>query len=223
MAASRVRVPGGHMPVEYLETIKEIAQTYGNGTIHFTTRQGIEIPGIKMEDMEKINELLQPIIDGLSINQLQRGAGYTSAGTRNIAACIGNRVCPYANYDTTAFAKKIEDVVYPHDFHFKIALTGCPNDCIKARMHDFGIMGMTEPQYDVSRCVGCGACEKACRLKSVEALTIENHKIRRDPVKCIDAFWPVQRVRLRAAVKNITALPSWAEPERKTLAWPRTF
>ena len=33
-------------------------------------------------------------------------------------------------------------------FIFKIALTGCANDCIKARMHDFGIIGMTEPQYD---------------------------------------------------------------------------
>ena len=81
--------------------------------------------------------------------------------------------------------EKIENVIYPHDFHFKVALTGCPNDCIKARMHDFGIMGMTEPQYDASRCVGCGACEKACRLKSVSALTIENYKIKRDHVKCI--------------------------------------
>ena len=183
--ASRIRVPGGHLPVEYLDAIKEIAQTFGNGTIHFTTRQGLEIPGIGMENIDKVNKLLQPIIDGLSINQHQRDAGYTSAGTRNIAACIGNRVCPYANYDTTRFAQRIESVVYPHDFHFKIALTGCPNDCIKARMHDFGIMGMTEPQYDTLRCVGCGACEKACRLKSVNALTIENYKIKRDHVKCI--------------------------------------
>ena len=34
-------------------------------------------------------------------------------------------------------AKKIEKAVFPNDLHFKIALTGCPNDCIKARTHDF--------------------------------------------------------------------------------------
>ena len=71
-----------------------------------------------------------------------------AAGTRNITACIGNRVCPYACYDTTAFAKRIEKAVFPNDLHFKIALTGCPNDCGKVRLHDFGIMGMTEPQLD---------------------------------------------------------------------------
>ena len=185
MTASRVRVPGGHLPVKYFDVIKKIAEEYGNGTVHITTRQGFEIPGIGMENVAKVNELLQPIIEGLSINQEQKGAGYTSAGTRNVASCIGNNVCPYANYNTTNFAKKIENAIYPHDFHFKVALTGCPNDCIKARMHDFGIMGMTEPQYDAARCVGCGACEKACRLKSVNALAIENYKIKRDHVKCI--------------------------------------
>jgi len=185
MTASRVRVPGGHLPVKFFDAIKKIAEEYGNGTVHITTRQGFEIPGIGMENVAKVNELLQPIIEGLSINQEQKGAGYTSAGTRNVASCIGNNVCPYANYNTTNFAKKIENAIYPHDFHFKVALTGCPNDCIKARMHDFGIMGMTEPQYDAARCVGCGACEKACRLKSVNALAIENYKIKRDHVKCI--------------------------------------
>ena len=185
LTASRIRVPGGHLPVEHFDAIKEIAQTYGNGTVHITTRQGFEIPGIKMQDIDKVNKQIQTIIDGLAINQHQRDAGYTSAGTRNIAGCIGNRVCPYANYDTTVVAKRIEAAVYPHDLHFKIALTGCPNDCIKSRMNDFGIIGMTEPQYDALRCVGCGACEKACRLKSTQALCVTNYKIKRDHVKCI--------------------------------------
>ena len=185
IAASRIRVPGGHLPVEHFDAIKKIAQDYGNGTVHITTRQGFEIPGIKMQDIDKVNELLQPIVEGLAINQHQKGGGYTSSGTRNIAACIGNRVCPYANYDSTALAKKIENAVFPNDFHFKIALTGCPNDCIKSRMNDFGIIGMTDPQYDAARCVGCGACEKACRLKSTNALALENFKIKHDSVKCV--------------------------------------
>ncbi len=185
LSASRIRVPGGYLNAEYLGLIQQIAEKYGNGTVHLTTRQGFEIPDIHMEDMAEVNALIQPIIDGLNINQEVKGQGYTSAGTRNVAACIGNNVCPFANYNTTDFAKKIEDAIFPNDLHFKIALTGCPNDCIKARSNDFGIIGMTMPEYDKDKCVSCGACEKACRRKATEALDIVNYKIKRDHRKCI--------------------------------------
>mgnify|MGYP001058877480 CR=1 FL=1 len=158
MTASRVRVPGGLCNAEVLKSVAEIAEKYGNGTVHITTRQGFEIEGIHMEDMEGVNEMLQPIIANLGTNQEIPGTGYPASGTRNVSACIGNRVCPFANYDTAAFARRIEDAIFPNDLHFKVALTGCPNDCIKARMHDFGIIGMTMPQYDPNRCVTCRAC-----------------------------------------------------------------
>ena len=185
LSASRVRVPGGALKAEHLLQIYEIANTYGDGTLHVTTRQGFEIPGIRFEDIPKVHKLLQPLIEGLEINQKTPGAGYDSSGTRNIAACIGNRVCPFANYETSGFAKRIEKAVFPHDFHFKIALTGCANDCIKCRMHDFGIMGMTLPQYQSDRCVACNACIKACKRKVTDALTMENYKIVRNHEKCI--------------------------------------
>lgn len=183
--ASRVRVPGGHMDACYLSMIQDIAEKYGNGTVHITNRQGFEIPGIDYADMPKVNEMLQPIIEGLDINQTDPGTGYPASGTRNVSACIGNRVCPYACYDTTAFAKRIEKAIFPNDLHFKIALTGCPNDCAKVRMHDFGIMGMTLPHLDPSRCVNCGACVKYCRRKSVEALETVNYRPKRNEEKCI--------------------------------------
>ena len=185
LTASRIRVPGGHLNAKYLGLIQEIAETYGNGTVHLTTRQGFEVPGIDMKNMDKVNELLQPIIEGLEINQLVPGKGYTSAGTRNVSACIGNNVCPFANYNTTNFAKKIEKAIFPNDLHFKVALTGCPNHCMKVRMHDFGIIGMTEPQLDESKCISCGACVRACTKKSTAALHAENYTPVRDHSKCI--------------------------------------
>ena len=86
--------------------------------VHITTRQGFEIPGIRFEDMDEVNEILQPIIEGLEINQEIPGKGYTAAGTRNVSACIGNNVCPFANYNTTNFAKRIEKAIFPNDLTF---------------------------------------------------------------------------------------------------------
>ena len=128
IGASRIRVPGGYLDAKILGMVQEIAETYGNGYVHLTTRQGFEIEGIHLEDMEQINQKLQPIIEMLEINQTDPNTGYPASGTRNISACIGNNVCPFANYNTAKLAKRIEKEVFPNDLHFKIACTGCSND-----------------------------------------------------------------------------------------------
>ena len=148
-------------------------------------RQGIEIPGIKLEDVDKVNAEVQEVIDALRINQPEKGKGYPSSGTRNVIACPGARLCPFGCYDTTAFAQKMENNIYPNDRHVKIAFTGCSNDCGKVRMADFGIIGMTEPQYNKDRCVACGACVDYCKRRSVGALQLVNGKVVRDTDKCI--------------------------------------
>lgn len=202
ITASRIRVPGGYLKAELLEKIQEISQKYGNGIIHITTRQGFEIEGIHYEDMDKVNELLQPIIEVLEINQTIPGTGYSASGTRNVSACIGNNVCPFANYNTSEFAQKIDKAIFPNDLHFKVGLTGCSNDCGKARMHDFGIIGMTEPQYDPDRCVNCQACVKGCKSLSVNALSVENYKIVRNTEKCIGCGVCITKCPTRAFIRS---------------------
>ena len=73
LTASRVRVPGGCCNADVMQQVVDIARKYGNGQIHVTTRQGFEIEGIHMEDMDEVNEMLQPIIDNLQINQNEAG------------------------------------------------------------------------------------------------------------------------------------------------------
>ena len=51
----RIRVPGGHLDTKYLPLIQMIAEKYGNGTVHLTTRQGFEIPGILWESINEIS------------------------------------------------------------------------------------------------------------------------------------------------------------------------
>jgi sulfite reductase, subunit C len=183
--ASRIRMPGGYIDAESMKRISEIADKYGNGSIFITNRQGVEIPGIKITDMDAVNKEIQLIIDHEGTNQEKRDTGYAASGTRNVVACPGKRLCPFGNYDTTEFARKMEKQIFPNNLHFKVAFTGCSNDCAKVRMNDFGIMGMTEPQYDPDRCVTCEACVKGCKQKSVEALKVVNGKIERNTEKCI--------------------------------------
>lgn len=183
--ASRIRMPGGYIDAESMKRISEIADKYGNGSIFITNRQGVEIPGIKITDMDAVNKEIQLIIDHEGTNQERRDTGYAASGTRNVVACPGKRLCPYGNYDTTEFARKMEKQIFPNNLHFKVAFTGCSNDCAKVRMNDFGIMGMTMPQYNPDRCVTCEACVKGCKQKSVEALRVVNGKIERNTEKCI--------------------------------------
>jgi anaerobic sulfite reductase subunit C len=165
--------------------IAEVAEKYGNGTIFLTNRQGVEIPGIAMEDIPEVNKAIQSIIDDSGVNQEERDKGYPAAGTRNVVACPGKRLCPFGCFDTTEFARKMDKLVFPNNLHVKIAFTGCSNDCAKVRMDDFGIIGMTEPQYDPSRCVSCEQCIKYCRIRSVGALSLVNGKVVRDKNLCI--------------------------------------
>lgn len=187
--AIRIRIPGGHLNAEQIAIIADIAKKYGDGTLHITTRQGFEIPNIPFEKMSEVNEALLQLINELQIENgvtiTNPATGYPAAGMRNISACIGNRVCPFANADTTAVAQRLEGVMFPHDFHFKIAVTGCPNDCIKAHMQDFGIISICIPEYDFDQCIACEACVKVCKTKVTGALEIKSGKIYRDQRRCI--------------------------------------
>ena len=183
--ASRIRIPGGVINAKSMAKIAEVAETYGNGTIFVTNCQGVELPGIALEDMPAVNKAIQSIIDDSGVNQEERDKGYPASGTRNVVACPGSRLCPFGCYDTTEFARKMDKMIFPNNLHVKIAFTGCSNDCGKVRMDDFGIIGMTEPQYDPNRCVGCEQCIKYCNIRSVGALSLVNGKVVRDTDLCI--------------------------------------
>ena len=60
----------------------------------------------------------------------------------------------------------------PHKF--KIAVGGCPNNCVKPDLNDLGIVGQLIPNFDEDECNGCKKCSvvtacpmKACKWKTV--------------------------------------------------------
>lgn len=185
----RLRIPGGDLDTRHLDTVKRLAEKFGNGTIHLSIRQGFEVPGVKLSQLEEIKKVMAEMIydiekeSNVILEHPQNG--YPSAGTRNISACIGDKVCRFANCDAPLLARKIESIIYPNDYHLKVAVTACPNDCIKAHMQDIGIISGVVPDYDSQRCIACEACMDNCRLRVSNALRIENYKIVRDEKYCI--------------------------------------
>jgi len=76
----RLRIVGGQIKAEQLAKVNEIAQKYGAGYIHLTSRQSIEIPYIKLQDIDAVKEELAKA-------GLQPGA--CGPRVRTITACQG--------------------------------------------------------------------------------------------------------------------------------------
>ena len=54
----RLQVVGGNLTAENLIKIAEVAEKYGDGHVHLTSRQSVEIPFIKIDDVDEVKEEL---------------------------------------------------------------------------------------------------------------------------------------------------------------------
>ena len=170
----RLAVVGGNLTAENIKTVAEVAEKYGKGYVHMTSRQGIEIPFIKVEDLEKVKE-------ELAAGGVQTGV--CGPRVRTVTACQGSEICPSGCIDTYTLAKELDERYFgrelPHKFKFGV--TGCQNNCLKAEENDVGIKGGMTVEYKEDACISCGVCVKACRL---EALTMKDGKIEINTDKC---------------------------------------
>ena len=152
----RIAVVGGNLTAENIKTVAEVAEKYGHGYVHMTSRQGIEIPFIKVEDINVVKEELAK--GGV-------GTGVCGPRVRTITACQGSEICPSGCIDTYTLAKELDERYFgrelPHKFKFGV--TGCQNNCLKAEENDVGIKGGMTVECSHDDCIQCGVCVKACR------------------------------------------------------------
>ncbi len=164
----RLRSTGGHVTVKQLEKIAEVAQKYGEGYVHLTSRQGVEIPFIKLDQIDKVKE-------ELALGDVTPGV--CGPRVRTVTACQGEKICTSGCIDTYALALELDERYFgrelPHKFKFGI--TGCQNNCLKAEENDLGVKGGIKVKWKEDACIQCGVCEKACRSN---AITIEDGKIK---------------------------------------------
>lgn len=170
----RLQVVGGNLTAENIRTVAEVAEKYGHGYVHMTSRQGVEIPFIRFEDIEKVRE------------ELAEGGvkpGVCGPRVRTVTACQGSEICPSGCIDTYTLAKELDARYFgrelPHKFKFGV--TGCRNNCLKAEENDLGIKGGMTVDYNKSSCINCGVCVKVCREN---ALTATKDGIAIDKEKC---------------------------------------
>ena len=161
--SARVLTINGKVTAAQHRCMAEAAEKFGSGELLYTTRLSVEIPGIPYEKIDEFRAF---------IAKENLVTGGTGAKVRPVVSCKGT-TCQYGLLDSYAISEEIykrfyegyRDIVLPHKF--KIAVGGCPNNCVKPNLNDVGIIGQRIPKVDTDICKGCKKCaiEAACPNK----------------------------------------------------------
>ena len=177
--SARVLTVNGKITAAQHRCIAEAAELFGNGNITFTTRLSIEVQGIPFDKIDDFRNYIAK--EGLK-------TGGTGAKIRPIVSCKAT-TCKFGRLDSFAISEEMHhrffegynNVALPHKF--KMAVGGCPNNCMKPDLNDMGIVGQLIPTHDLDKCKGCKKCkiEQVCPM---DACKVVDKKITRDTNIC---------------------------------------
>jgi sulfite reductase beta subunit-like hemoprotein len=133
----RIKIPFGGLNADQLEVVADLAENFaGSGKGHVTTRQNIQMHFCKLEDVPEMMRRLAGV--GLTTREA------CSNTVRNVTACPMAGVDPTDPFDVTPYAaafaryflRKPENQALPRKF--KVAFSGCAEDCAVLGIHDIG-------------------------------------------------------------------------------------
>jgi dissimilatory sulfite reductase (desulfoviridin) alpha/beta subunit len=171
--AVRVRTIAGNLTSEQMRTVVNLADRYGNGQLHITTRQSLEIHWVQKKHLPAIFQEI-------------REAGLLTAvrGARvmTVIACPGKRLCKRGIVDTVRLADEMNALLVGQETaaKTKIAISGCPNSCAKPQINDIGLHGVVLPVV-ATGCRACQICRQSCPRK---AITICHDQVQIDASLC---------------------------------------
>ena len=145
----RIRVPGGRLNWRQAEVIGEAAEQFAirpdwerstpQQFLEITTRQDIQLHWIRLDHLPEIWARLEEV----GVTSLQ-ACGDT---TRNITSCPVAGLDPHEVMDVSPLVQQMNRYVLEHPEYgaflprkFKIAITGCRDDCILARINDLAFV-----------------------------------------------------------------------------------
>jgi len=156
----RVRTRGGNITSDHLRKVAELADKYGRGQLHFTTRQSIEMYWIPSD---QLGPMLREIADSGLLPSIR------GPRMRTVVACPGASLCKFGICDTSTLATQLDKSVVGRQLptKTKIGISGCPNSCSKPQENDIGLQGIIVPRV-TDGCVGCSACVQVCKVLAIE-------------------------------------------------------
>jgi ferredoxin-nitrite reductase len=138
----RLRTPGGRFSGDQLHVVAQVARELGHGSADFTTRQNLQLRGLRLPDIPTILKRLEAV--GITTRQ---------SGMDNVRNILG---CPLAGldaaevYDTTALVRELQRAfIGRREFSnlprkFNVSLAGCREDCGHAQTQDLGFLPATQ-------------------------------------------------------------------------------
>ena len=146
----RIKIPGGGLNAEQLETLAELAEEYSDGIAHVTTRQDFQLHYIHIEDTPTVMRRLA------AAKITTREACGNSV--RNVTACPYAGVCPDEVFDVTPYSRVLSKFLLGHpdcqNFgrKFKPAFSGCAQHaCGLTSLHDIGFIAVTRDKNGVEK------------------------------------------------------------------------
>ena len=172
----RLHLVAGGLSSGQARAVAEAAELFGSGALHLTSRQGIEIPDVRSAALTGLKQFLAP-----------HGIGFGVCGptVRGVTACQGCKVCPNGVIDSAGLANEVDRAFFgtqaPHKF--KVGISGCANNCLKAEENDLGVKGWIEPRWSGEGCTGCGVCVAVCPVRALRA--VDDGRVEIDGSRCI--------------------------------------
>ncbi|RIK10800.1 MAG: ferredoxin--nitrite reductase [Acidobacteria bacterium] len=139
----RVKIPHGRVNAEQLDMLAHIAEEYGRGFGHITTRQNVQLHFVPLERTPDAMRLIASV--GMTTRE---ACGDT---VRNIVGCPLAGVCRTELFDVTAWARETTKFLLRHPLSqrlprkFKINFSGCENDCGQGMINDIGAIATRSP------------------------------------------------------------------------------
>src|ERR1700689_2379793 len=138
----RIKIPGGGLNADQLETMADLAEEYSDDIAHITTRQDFQLHYVHIDDTPSLMRRL-----AAAAITTREACGNS---VRNVTACPYAGTCPDEVFDVTPYARALSKFLLGHpdcqNFgrKFKPSFSGCAQHaCGLAKMHDMGMIAVT--------------------------------------------------------------------------------